>query len=197
MKYKEIVGIVHGSIGEVLASVDVHPNLTLNVSIDHSFRDDHVKIAIGDVQLTGMWKCELIASENAVDTSEKMPQPTIIVVAKPAITATSKAVAIRSDFARVTWLSFDDSSWNDLGHEFLIMNAHFSFSLWYCCVFEFPIFFFFYMYVHDVHVLLWHTGLTISISSTNAVSRAKPYFSLDKSNCRRTSQGTRPANSRR
>ena len=99
MKYEEIVGIVHGSIGEVLASVDVHPDLTLNVSIDHSFQDDHVTIAIGDVQLTDAWKCEMITSKKAVDTSVKIPQSTA--AAKPAITPTSKAVAISSDSARV------------------------------------------------------------------------------------------------
>ena len=99
MKYEEIVGIVHGSIGEVLASVDVHPDLTLNVSIDHSFRDDHVTIAIGDVQLTDAWKCEMITSKKAVDTSVKIPQSTV--AAKPAITPTSKAVAISSDSAQV------------------------------------------------------------------------------------------------
>ena len=94
--YAKVGGIVHGSIGEVFARVDVHPTLTLNVSIDHGFKNDHVKIAIGDAELKGAWKCESMTSETTAESSE-MPQPTI--AANPAITATSNAVALRSDSA--------------------------------------------------------------------------------------------------
>ena len=139
----------------------MHPNLTLNVSIDHSFSDDHVTVAIGDVQLTDAWKCELITSEKATKTSVKMPQPTVVAKSAIAGTLLSSVVSIKSDSAALlVVLCFVAllSSGSDLGHAFLSLHTFIICLL--CCY----VFLFFFYFVHVRDCLLSHTGLTISIS---------------------------------